>query len=202
MSLVHLRAFAIVLVTLQCVCIHAQDSSKGNWGDLLVKWDSTCSARGCLIQTDVLRGISDDPVPPDPNDSREYVSINVAMERATRKPAYITFMVDPRAQRDQGLFVTFTNSSKVDGRWSMKIDDHGASRLSIDDCTANACIARVPLGLIGEDKDRRAMNLLDKFTESNSLLVLYMRNGKPYRTMVLLSSFKKEYQRVLTSEFK
>jgi hypothetical protein len=165
-----------------------------------VKWDSACSARGCLIQTDVLRGVSEDP--PDPKDSREYVSINVAMERVTRRPAYITFMVDPRAQRDQGIFVAFANSSRDGGSWSMKMDQDGASRLTIGECTANACIARVPLGIVEQGKDRRAMNLLDKFSESNSLLVLYMRNGKPYRTMVLLSSFKKEYQRVLTSEFK
>ncbi len=46
------------------------------------------------------------------------------------------------------------------------------------------------------------MNLLDKFNQSSSLLVLYMKEGKPYRTMVLLSSFKKEYQRVLASELK
>ena len=34
------------------------------------------------------------------------------------------------------------------------------------------------------------MNLLGKFSESNSLLILYMRDGKPHRTMVLLSSFE------------
>lgn len=168
----------------------------------MVKWDSACSARGCLIQTDVLRGISDDPAPPDPKDSREYVSINVAMERATKKPAYFTFMVDPRAQRDQGVFIAFTRTTKDGGSWSMKMDKDGASRLTICECTADACIARVPLGVVEKEKDRRAMNLLDKFTESDSLLVLYIREGKPYRTMVLLSSFKREYQRVLTSEFK
>jgi hypothetical protein len=199
-----LRSLSILLVTCSSIAIssasHAQKSDKSDWGDALVKWDSACSARGCLIQTDVLRGVSEDP--PDPKDSREYVSINVAMERVTRRPAYITFMVDPRAQRDQGIFVAFANSSRDGGSWSMKMDQDGASRLTIGECTANACIARVPLGIVEEGKDRRAMNLLDKFSESNSLLVLYMRNGKPYRTMVLLSSFKKEYQRVLTSEFK
>ena len=169
-------------------------------GDALVKWDSACSTRGCLIETDVLRGVSDNP--PNPKDSREYVSINVAMERETRRPAYFTFMVDPRAQRDQGVFVAFTKSSKEGGSWSMKIDQDGASRLVIGECNPNACIARVPLGIVEEGKDSRSMHLLDKFLESDSLLLLYMRDGKPYRTMVLLSSFKKEYQRVLTSELK
>jgi len=154
------------------------------------------------MQTDVLRGISDDPAPPDPNDFREYVSINVAMERATRRPAYFTFMVDPRAQQDQGIFIAFTKTRKVEGSWKTGIDQDGANRLPACECTTNACTARVPLGLLPEGKDRRAMNLLDKFNQSSSLLVLYMKEGKPYRTMVLLSSFKKEYQRVLASELK
>ena len=38
--------------------------------------------------------------------------------------------------------------------------------------------------------------------ESNSVLVLYMRDGRPYITILPRSSFKKEYQRVLISEFK
>jgi invasion protein IalB len=201
-----LHSLAMLLVVSAFVALsppsHAQQNPKDDLADSLVKWDSTCSARGCLIQTDVLRGISGDPTPPDSKDSREYVSINVAMERSTRKPAYITFMVDPRAQQDQGIFVAFTNTEKVGDAWKVEIDKDGANRLPACECTSNACIARVPFGLVSEGQDRRAINLLDKFTESNALLVLYMKNGKPYRTMVLLSSFKKEYQRVLTSEFK
>jgi len=206
MTLHTLRNSAMLLVVSASVALssvsHSQQGQAGDLADSLVKWDSTCSARGCLIQTDVLRGISDDPTPPDSNDSREYVSINVAMERATRKPAYITFMVDPRAQQDQGIFVAFTKTEKASDTWKVGIDKDGANRLPACECTSNACIARVPFGMVPEGQDRRAMNLLDKFTESSALLILYMREGKPYRTMVLLSSFKKEYQRVLNSEFK
>lgn len=183
-------------------CLSRAQQAKSDWADTLVKWDSDCSARGCLIQTDVLRGISGDPALPDSKDSREYVSINVAMERATRKPAYITFMVDPRAQQDQGIFVAFTDSKKVGGFWKMGIDQDGANRLPACECTADACIARVPFGLVPEGKDRKAMNLLDKFLNSDSVLILYRRAGKPYRTMVLLSSFKQEYERVLTTDLK
>jgi hypothetical protein len=160
----------------------------------LVKWDRDCSQRGCLIQTDVLRGISDDPHPPDPSDSREYVNIDVAMERATRRPAFITFMVDPRAKLSQGIFVAFTHPMPT-------IDHDGATRLEIEKCTEDACTVHVPNGL-AVDKSGRTINLMDTFLQSDSLLVLYVRDGKPYRAMVLLSSFQKEYRRVLTSEFK
>jgi hypothetical protein len=84
----------------------------------------------------------------------------------------------------------------------MKMDQDGASRLAIGECSANACKVLVPLGIIEEGKDVRSMHLLDKFLASDSLLILYMKDGKPYDTMVLLASFKKEYQRVLTSELK
>src|ERR1700692_2194651 len=125
MSLVYLRTLVMALVTLPSAAMTSAAHAQGDLGNSPIKWESTCSARGCLIQTDVLRGISDDPAPPNPKDYREYVSINVAMERATRKPAYITFMVDPRARRDQGIFVAFTNTSKVGGSWSTKIDQDG-----------------------------------------------------------------------------
>jgi hypothetical protein len=152
------------------------------------------------MQADILRGISDDPVPPDPNDFREYVSINVGMERATRQPAYITFLVDPRAQSDQGIFVALTKTTETGKSWTWKIDQGEAVRLPICECNSNACIARIPQGVI--QNGTGSINLLEEFLKSDSLLVLYVRDGMTYRTAVLLSPFKREYQRVLTTEFK
>ena len=206
MILQPLRSLARLLIVAASVCLslpsQAQQNPKDDLADTPVKWDSKCSARGCLIQTDVLRGISDDRTLPDSKDYREYVSINVAMEKSTRKPAYITIMVDPRAQQDQGIFVAFTNTKKVGDSWKAEIDKDGANRLPACECTSNACIARVPFGLVPEGPDRKAIDLLDKFLNSNALLILYMKGGRPYRTMVLLSAFKMEYHRVLSSEFK
>jgi hypothetical protein len=67
------------------------------------------------------------------------------------------------AGEDEGIFVAFTKSGKEDGSWSMKIDQHGASRLAIGECSADACVARVPLGIVEDGKHGRAIHLLDKF---------------------------------------
>ena len=60
--------------------------------------------------------------------------------------------------------------------------------------------ARIADGLVDEGKERHRMDLLEKFLNSDSVLILYMKNGKPYRTMILLSSFKKEYAKLLSSD--
>jgi hypothetical protein len=70
------------------------------------------------------------------------------------------------------------------------------------DANDKSCMARVPLGVVKEGTERHKMDLLDKFLDSDHLLVLYMKGGHPYRTMVLLASFKKEYQRVLATELR
>lgn len=56
------------------------------------------------------------------------------------------------------------------------------------------------MGWSHEGKDSRNLNLLDKFLNSNHMLLLYVKDGRSYRTMVLLSSFKNEYQRVLATQ--
>ena len=152
------------------------------------------------MQADVLRGEFNEP--PDPKDVRDYVGINLALERSTQKPAYFSILIDPRAQRDQGVFVTFAKSAQENGKWKMQLDTQGPSRLPITDCREDGCAARVPLGLVEDGPDRHKTDLLQRFLGSDALFVLYMKNGKAYRTMVLLSSFKKEYQRVMSNDMK
>jgi len=144
--------------------------------------------QGCLLQTDVLRGDSGDP--PDQTDFHEYIGMDIAFERATRKPAYFAFRVDPNAQREQGISIAFTKGKNI--------DSDGTSRLEVADCDEKSCFARVPLGLVKKGKDSRNLNLLDKFLKADHLVLLYTRGGKQYRTTVPLSSFQTECQRVLT----
>lgn len=194
-----LRQFlsALILVVPMC-CIAQKSESASEWSDSLVKWDTQCSPKGCLLMTDVLRGDSGDP--PDPKDFRQYIGIYVAIDRTTRKPEYFAFHVDPNSQPDQGVFIAFTRTTKDGDKWTMNLDSDGASRLPFSSCGKDSCVARVLCGLVEKAKESHKMNLLDKFLTSDAVLVLYLRGGKAYRTMVVLSSFKKEYQRVLTSE--
>jgi hypothetical protein len=179
-------------------------NSKSDWGDALadalVKWDTECSPKGCILMTDVLRGYSGLPTPPDPKDFREYIGIYVPVDRDTRKPAYFAFHVDPNADRSNGVFITFSKTTREGNSWKMTLDPEGATRLMFDGCDDNSCFVRVANSCIEEGKESHKMTLLDKFLNSDHLLVLYTKHGKAYRTMVILSSFKKEYQRVLTTE--
>jgi hypothetical protein len=90
--------FLSALILVVPICCNAQrNESTNDWSDALVKWDTQCSPKGCLLMTDVLRGDSGNP--PDPKDSREYIGIYVAINRNTQKPAYFAFHVDPGSQR-------------------------------------------------------------------------------------------------------
>jgi hypothetical protein len=171
-------------------------------GDDLIKWETKCAARGCILQTDVIRGNSGNP--PDIKDTREYIGIDIALERSTQKPAYIAIVVDPRVKRDQGVFITFSKTTMEHGQWKMNLDPQGPSRLPIadSDCKDDGCTVRVPEGLVDDGPDRHKTDLLQRFLDSDHMLVLYIRDGKAYRTMVILSSFKKEYQRVMADEMK
>ena len=79
----------------------------------------------------------------------------------------------------------------------MALDDQGAIRVPFTSCGKLGCMARIAAGLEVEPSTRNGVDLLNKFLNSDAVLVLYTRGKKPYRTMILLSSFQKEYQHVM-----
>jgi hypothetical protein len=193
-------ALATALVALIPYFADAQSGSVStDWSDALVNWKTVCVEKECRMRTDVLRGVSGDPEhPPDPSDTREYVGIDVALLRNTQKPDYFAFFVDPRARRDQGVFIEFSRTTREGEHWKANLDPGGPWRLAITDCDDKACTARVELGLVKGNEENQTADLLEKFLNSNHLLVLYVRDGKAYRTMMVLSPFKREYEKAKT----
>lgn len=189
--------FALSLMSSR-LCIAQDNSTDDALADAVVPWDIDCSNKGCLVETDVLRG--DSGAAPDSKDFREYIGIYIAIDRKDKTPAYFAFHVDPRSQKDQGVFVGFAKSVQDGPSWKIVRDPVGVSRLSFSSCDERSCVARIPGGVVEEGKDRHAMNLLDKFLTANFLWVLYMKDGRPYRTLIDLDSFKKTYQRVIDIE--
>ena len=163
--------------------------------DLQVNWKTDCAPRGCLMLTQVLRGDSGSPA--DPKDAREYVGLNVALARKTRQPEYIAFYVDPRAIQGQGIFVAFAKATRDGSSWKMALDDDGAIKVPFTSCGKLGCMARIPAGVEVEPSTDKRVDLLNKFLTSDAVLVLYARGKRAYRTMILLSSFQKEYQHVM-----
>lgn len=164
-------------------------------GAKLFPWRAKCIEVGCLISIDVLRGISGEATPPDVKDVREYITINVAVARASKQVDFISFQVDPRASRDTGIYIGFMTSSGSGKDYKLTRDE-GLTRLHFEQCTDQFCTARVVSGDAGTLE-----RFDDKFQSATGLWILYERDGHAYRTMVLLSPYRAELQRVLAQEF-
>lgn len=160
------------------------------------------------MSLDIPRGESDYPMDPH---NPEYITIAVAIEKATRKAAFFSFHVPANANPTQGIFVIFSKTIRKSNQkeclsdevpvtcFHMQLDQEGPSRLQFDSCNAESesCVARVEDGLVEEGEETHKMNLLEKFLSSDHLLIIYVtRDGHPMRTMVALFPFKKAYERV------
>ena len=186
----------LVVLALFSGSVFAQSNASHNGlNDLLVNWKTDCAPRGCLMRTEVLR--RDSGSPSDPKDAREYVGVNVALARKTRQPEYIAFYVDPRATQGQGIFVAFAKATRNGSSWKMALDDDGAIKVPFTSCGKLGCMARIPAGLEVVPATKKRVDLLNKFLNSDAVLVLYARGKTPYRTMIPLSSFQKDYQHVM-----
>ncbi|MEI9971666.1 MAG: hypothetical protein WDO73_06195 [Ignavibacteriota bacterium] len=157
-----------------------------------VQWETTCAANGCLVQADILRGDSGDP--PDKSDFHEYIGIEAAFDRRTRKAAYFAFRVDANAEREPGVLIGFAKAGKSGD------SSEGLVRLDVSDCDDKSCVSRVPLGVV--KKDGGSVNLLDKFLKEDRFVLQYSRGGKQYRTVLALPTFQREYRRLMATEFK
>lgn len=192
---VSLFRMLVVLVLFSGLSFAQSNADHSGLSDLQVNWKTECATRGCLMWTEVLRGDSGSPA--DPKDAREYVGLNVALARKTRQPEYIAFYVDPRATQGQGIFVAFAKATRDGSSWKMALDDAGAIKVPFTSCGKLGCMARIPAGLEVEPSTKKRVDLLNKFLTSDAVLVLYTRGKNAYRTMILLSSFQKDYQHVM-----
>jgi hypothetical protein len=190
------KMLVVLFLALFSGSVFAQSNADHNGlNDLLVNWKTDCAPRGCLMWTEVLRGDSGSPA--DPKDARDYVGLNVALARKTRQPEYIAFYVDPRATQGQGIFVVFAKATRDGRSWKMALEDQGAIKVPFTSCGKLGCMARIPAGLEEEPSTNKRVDLMNKFLTSDAVLVLYTRGKKAYRTMILLSSFQKDYQHVM-----
>lgn len=79
----------------------------------------------------------------------------------------------------------------------MALDDDGAIKIPFTSCGKLGCMARIPAGFEVEPASKKRVDLLNKFLSSDAVLVLHASGKTPYRTMVPLSSFQKDYQHVM-----
>jgi hypothetical protein len=197
MAMCRCEMLVVFALALFCGQPFAQNNADhAGWSDLPVNWKTDCAPRGCLMHTDVLRGDSGSPA--DPKDFREYIGVDVALARKTRQPAYIVFKVDPRATSDRGIFIAFIKTMRSGNSWRAVPDEDGTMEIPIARCEKWSCEARIPGGGFEVQPSRvKRINLLEKFLTSDAVVVLYTKGKRAYRTMILLSSFQKDYQHVM-----
>ena len=107
------------------------------------------------------------------------------------------FYVDPEATPGQGIFVAFAKARSERGSWKMALLDDGAIGVRFTSCGKLGCMARIPAGLEWEPSTNKPVDLLNKFLTSDAVLVLYTKGKTAFRTMIVLSSFQKDYQHVM-----
>jgi len=176
----------------------AQDyTSRSDSHGSIDKWLTSCESNECLMRTEILRGDSGDPA--DSGDSRNYIGISIALDKAARQLDYVELSVDPRATQHQGIFIGFVKSIKKGNDWNMQLDD-GALPIPLVSCTKVRCLARVSKGTNARSSTGMRINILSKFLVCDGVLILYVENGKAYRTMIPLDSFHRDYQKIFARD--
>jgi hypothetical protein len=162
-------------------------------------WDTQCQEKGCMLFLDVLHGAAGEASPPDPKDSKQYISLMVAIDRETRKLVYLAFHLPPDADPKQGFFVAFASDRQSNGQVTIEPDKASLMNLGFDSCDADSCIARLREGKVDDGKGG-LIDLLQGFNEKDHLWLMYTRKGKPIRTMIPLVPYRTAYRHVLDVE--
>jgi hypothetical protein len=100
-------------------------------------WQIKCMPKGCIASVDILRGESGDP--PDANDTNQYVSLAVAVNRNDRRPSLVTFEVDPNADQQSGIDALFAHTAPDGKGWKVVVDPNGPMRLPFRRCGKTTC---------------------------------------------------------------
>lgn len=149
-----------------------------------------------MLSLDVLHGAADQKAAPNPNDSRQYISVMVALDRATRKPAYLAIHIPPDADQSKGFFIGFMKDEQVNGRWNTKVVPGSVLNLGFDSCDKDSCVARMREGKVADDKGG-FIDLLDEFDSADHLALMYTRQGQLIRTSIPLSPYRTAYKKAL-----
>jgi hypothetical protein len=168
--------------------------------DQAFHWDTQCQEKGCMLFLDVLHGAAGQTTPPDAKDSKQYISLMVAIDRATRKSAYLAFHFPPDADPKQGFFVAFASDTQSNGQITIEPDKASLLNLGFDSCDSDSCVARLREGKVDDGKGG-LVDLLKDFNEKDHLWLMYTRKKKPIRTMIPLDSYRIAYQHLLATEF-
>lgn len=104
-------------------------------------WHIKCMPKGCIASVDILRGESGDP--PDPNDTNQYVSVAVAVNRDDHRPSLVILQVDPNADQRAGIDLLFAHTVPDGRSWKIVVDPKGPMHVPFRFCSKTACISSI-----------------------------------------------------------
>lgn len=159
-------------------------------------WHIQCMPKGCIASVDILRGESGDP--PDPNDTNQYVSVAVAVNRSDHRPSLLTFEVDPNADQQAGIDLFFAQTVPDGESWKVVVDPNGPMHLPFRHCDKTTCTFFIGGGTPDEATMKSCQDLVGRMQSEDHLVLGYTRAGHSYRTAVSLALFKKAYADLLT----
>jgi len=195
------RSIGLAIVLALSVAAQEKQPESDRSADALVHWSADCMDKGCILSTDVLRGESGNGAA-DPKNDHEYVSVGVAVNRSDHSVANVSFQVDPDADQPQGIFLEFSKTEREGNGWKIHLKSETLRQLQFGNCNRNSCRSVVRNGIIPANDKQPALDLVQQLKESNHLFVLYTRDGKSYRTAILLSGFKEAFEHMLATELK
>ena len=125
----------------------------------------------------------------DPNDMNNYLSVAVAIDRVTKKAAFVSFQLSGVADKETGLSgVLFNPTAKGS---ELSVESETSFELEFDGC-AEACVVRV---INGEARDKHAerIDLLKGLLTHSHLLVRYGQSGEQRSALLPLSDLHDKY---------
>ena len=159
-------------------------------------WHIKCMPKGCIASVDILRGESGDP--PDPNDTNQYVSVAVAVDRSDRRPSLVMFEVDPNADQQTGIDLFFAHTVPDGKSWKVVVDPNGPMHFPFRHCSKTTCIFLIGGGTPDEATMKSCADLVARMRTEDHLFLSYTRGGHSYSTAISLALFKEAYASLLT----
>ncbi|MSO97307.1 MAG: hypothetical protein EXR11_03680 [Rhodospirillaceae bacterium] len=197
-------SLAIAIVLGAFTAAYAQEyqteEKDGPFAATVGNWDVKCVDVGCLLSKDFVIADPDHPIQDQANP--EFATIAVTISRDGNRVGWVSFQVPPDARQDAGLFVRFATSVRdpsVPVGWRMELDSV-LYKFMFDECDSDSCTARIERGIFPATDSSPELNLVEKFLNSNFVLLLFQREGEAFRAMEPLFPFKRAYKKLMEAE--
>ena len=109
----------------------------------------------------------------------------------------LLFEVDPHADRDPGVFLTFAHSVRDGKGWKLLMDSDGQIRVPFKACATHQCTAGYGGGNPDAATLRSCADLVAKMQVQDHLFLSYYRQNHEYSTAVNLRIFREAYEKLL-----